>query len=75
VRLGPGGIFLSHCHDGGSRPPAESFHATAELFRKAGGTISGGRELPERTGRIAWLVTSTKTSSERLQRTWPSLAG
>lgn len=34
ARLGPNGIFLSHSHDGGWKPPAEPRHFTEAWFRK-----------------------------------------
>lgn len=57
-RLSKDGIFFSHCHDGGWKPPAEPRHYTESWFREAEWAIwSGpGRKPP---GRVAWLFSST----------------
>ena len=58
-RLSENGIFLSHCHDGAWRPPAEPRHYSGQWFREAGWTIWNGHPERKPTGRFAWLVSST----------------
>jgi len=58
-RLSPGGIFLSHCHDGSWRPPAERRHFTKAWFQENQWTIWDGSSGPKPQGQVAWLVTST----------------
>jgi len=55
-RLAEGGIFLSHCHDGGWRPPANPFHATEALFRNSGWTMFTKPSAGKPKSRSAWLV-------------------
>jgi hypothetical protein len=56
-RVASPGIFFSHCHDGGWRPPAPPRHATEAWFGKKGWQRWRG-ETPL-AGRVAWLFTST----------------
>ena len=59
-RLANTGIFLSHCHDGAWRPPAEPFHATESLLRGRGLSLFyEDGELPASGGQVAWIFTST----------------
>jgi SAM-dependent methyltransferase len=58
-RLSPEGVFLSHCHDGGWRPPAEPKHFTKPWFADNGWTIWRGGSGPKPPGRVAWLEIST----------------
>ena len=58
-RLGAEGIFLSHCHDRGWRPPAEPVHALEAVFRLSGWTIVRGSLDEKPAGRCAWLTMST----------------
>ena len=58
-RVGPNGIILSHCHDGGWRPPAEPRHVTASWFQKNHWKIWDGSSGQKPPGRVAWLATST----------------
>jgi hypothetical protein len=57
-RLGPDGIFVTHCHDGHSRRPAEPRHAIEPLLEGFGFTVADWRS-PLPSGRIAFLVTTT----------------
>ena len=57
-RLKPDGLFLSHCHDGGWKPPDEPVHQVENFFRDRGWTISRS-ERPSHAGRVAWLEMST----------------
>jgi hypothetical protein len=58
-RLATNGIFVSHCHDGAWKPPAEPTHFTASWFRDNGWTVwREGRGAPP-AGRVAWLQMST----------------
>lgn len=57
-RLRPDGLFLSHCHDGGWRPPDRPVHQVEKFFRDRGWVIARG-ERPDHSGRIAWLQMST----------------
>ncbi len=56
-RLASKGIFVSHCHDGAWKPPAEPRHRTKEWF------VTQGWQMWQRdralTGRVAWLITTT----------------
>jgi hypothetical protein len=58
-RLSQGGIFFSHCHDGGWRPPAEPRHFTEPWFRENEWTFWNGGPGRKPPGRVAWLITST----------------
>jgi SAM-dependent methyltransferase len=58
-RLQPSGLFLSHCHDGRSRPPNKPVHHVERFFRERGWVISESREKGDRQGRMAWLFIST----------------
>ena len=53
-RLKLDGLFLSHCHDGGWKPPDEPVHQVENFFRDRGWTISRS-ERPSHAGRVAWL--------------------
>jgi hypothetical protein len=56
-RLASRGIFYSHCHDGGWRPPAPRRHHLEPWFVGEGWKfLGGGTPL---TGRVAWLFTTT----------------
>jgi len=58
ARLDENGIFVSHCHDGCWRPPAEPRHYTREWFVRNRWTLwDGAGEKP--AGRVAWLHLST----------------
>jgi len=58
-RLAGDGVFLSHSHDGGWTPSAMPRHFTESWFRENGWTVwSGGPDL-SRSGRAAWLITTT----------------
>jgi len=58
-RVGEGGIFFSHCHDGGWKPPTEPRHITKSWFGQNGWTIWCGGPGRKPPGRVAWLFTST----------------
>lgn len=58
-RLGQDGILLSHCHDGGWKPPAEPRHFTQPWFQQNRWTIWNGGPGRKPPGRVAWLFTST----------------
>jgi hypothetical protein len=58
-RLGPKGIFVSHCHDGAWRPPAAPRHFTEPWFKQQAWTIWKGGPDRKPPGQVAWLVTST----------------
>ena len=56
-RLASPGVFFSHCHDGGWKPPASPNHRTRSWFVSEGWPLwSGDTPL---TSRVAWLFTST----------------
>lgn len=59
ARLGSNGIFLSHSHDGGWKPPAEPRHFTEAWFRENQWVIWNGSRGRKPPGRVAWLITST----------------
>lgn len=59
ARMGPSGIFLSHCHDGGWKPPAVPRHVTATWFHQNQWVIWNGSPGLKPPGRVAWLITST----------------
>lgn len=56
-RLASRGIFFSHCHDGGWRPPAPRKHALEPWFVAEGWEFWRGE--PPLAGRVAWLFTTT----------------
>lgn len=58
-RLSENGIFLSHSHDGGWRPPAKRRHFTESWFQAGGWIIWDGHSGRKPAGRVAWLETST----------------
>jgi SAM-dependent methyltransferase len=58
-RLGQDGILLSHCHDGGWKPPAVPRHFTQPWFQQNRWTIWNGGPDRKPPGRVAWLFTST----------------
>jgi hypothetical protein len=58
-RLKPDGLFFSHCHDGGWRPPDEPVHQVERFFRDRGWVIWKQGQSPSHTGRVAWLEMST----------------
>ena len=58
-RLQPNGLLLSHCHDGGWRPPDERVHQVERLLRDRGWLISNWGKLPDQAGRVALLEMST----------------
>jgi SAM-dependent methyltransferase len=58
-RLGQDGIFLSHCHDGAWKPPAEPRHFTKSWFQQKRWTIWNGSPGRKPPGRVGWLFTST----------------
>jgi SAM-dependent methyltransferase len=58
-RLSPGGIFLSHTHDGSWRPPADPRHFTKAWFQDNQWTIWDGNRDRKPRGRVAWPITST----------------
>jgi len=58
-RLQPHGVFLSHCHDGGWKPPGNPVHQVEQLFRDRGWFISSRGDSPDHAGRMAWLEMST----------------
>ena len=58
-RVGPEGILLSHCHDGGWRPPAEPQHFTKSWFEENGWDYWDGRSGEKPAGRVAWLYITT----------------
>ncbi len=56
-RLATRGLFYSHCHDGGWKPPAKPRHVTRSWFVEQGWHLF---EPPEPvTGRMAWTFGST----------------
>lgn len=57
-RLQPDGLLLSHCHDGGWKPPAKPVHQVEQFFRDRGWFISWN-EPPNCARRVAWLEMST----------------
>jgi chemotaxis methyl-accepting protein methylase len=58
LRLKPDGLFISHCHDGGWKPPHEPVHHVEKFFRDRGWAITHGDKSND-VGRICWLQTST----------------
>jgi hypothetical protein len=56
-RLQAGGLLLSHCHDGGWKPPNKPVHKVEQGFRDRGWSVSW--KPPDHAGRVAWLVMST----------------
>jgi hypothetical protein len=58
-RLDRNGIFVSHCHDGAWKPPAEPRHFTKPWFAENGWTIWNGSPSAKPAGQVAWLFTST----------------
>jgi len=58
-RLRHDGLFCSHCHDGGWRPPARPVHAAESWFQEHGWTIWRGGRGSAPPGRVAWLSMST----------------
>ena len=57
ARLAEPGIFYSHCHDGGWRPPAPRRNPTRDWFEAQGWPLwKGNGALAERVG---WTYTST----------------
>jgi hypothetical protein len=56
-RLQPGGLLLSHCHDGGWKPPNRPVHQVEQGFRDRGWSINW--KPPDHAGRVVWLVMST----------------
>jgi hypothetical protein len=58
-RLGQDGILLSHCHDGGWRPPAKPRHYTRSWLERNGWTIWNGGPGRKPPGRVAWIEMST----------------
>lgn len=58
-RLIPNGIFLSHCHDGGWKPPVEPNHFTKPWFEEHGWAIWNGSPGEKPSGQVAWLDIST----------------
>lgn len=58
-RLGPEGIFLSHCHDGGWKPPAQPRHFTKQWFQDNEWIIWNGAPSQKPRGQVAWLFTTT----------------
>jgi Methyltransferase domain len=58
-RLQPNGLFLSHCHDGGWKPPGEPVHQVEQLLRDRSWFISRRGDPADHAGRMAWLEMST----------------
>jgi len=58
-RLQPQGLFLSHCHDGGWKPPDKPVHQVERFFRDRGWFISSWCDSLNHDGRMAWLEMST----------------
>jgi methyltransferase family protein len=58
-RLGPEGIFVSHCHSGSWKPPAERPYFTRPWFQQNQWTIWNGGPGRKPPGRVACLSTST----------------
>ena len=58
-RLGPDGIFVSHCHFGAWRPGQPRTHLFENLFVAKGWTIETGYGSLQSEGRVAWLSLST----------------
>ena len=58
-RLHPNGLFLSHCHDGGWKPPGKPVHQVERFFRDRCWVISRWGDLTDHAGRMAWLEMST----------------
>jgi hypothetical protein len=56
-RLGSPGIFFSHGHDGGWKPPQPRIHALESWFRAEGWTI--WRDDDPLKERVAWLLMTT----------------
>lgn len=63
ARLGPNGIFVSHCHTGWWRPRLSRNHLFEQWFHEHGfaivGAFSEGEEIKAHSGRIALLSVST----------------
>jgi hypothetical protein len=61
ARLSVDGLFLSHCHDGGWRPPAEPVHLVERCLRERNWPIAkvGWKERFAYRGRVAWLQMTT----------------
>jgi hypothetical protein len=55
-RLASRGIFFSHSHDGGSKPPAPPRHVVEPWFLEQRWDFWRGDTL---SGRVAWLLTTT----------------
>ncbi len=58
-RLSTSGIFVSHCHDGGWRPPEMPRHFTQTWFEENGWTIWFGAPRKKALERVAWLFITT----------------
>jgi hypothetical protein len=58
-RLTEDGIFFSHCHDGGWKPPASPRHYTEPWFEENGWSIWMGDPDRKPPGRVAWFFIST----------------
>jgi hypothetical protein len=58
-RLAPNGLFVSHAHDGGWKPPGEPRHWCRTWFVENGWPIWDGRPGSKPAGRVAWLWTTT----------------
>jgi len=59
TRLSPEGILLTHCHDGGWRPPRKPKHVIEPLLGASGFSIAHHGSPVDRRGRIAFVVEST----------------
>jgi SAM-dependent methyltransferase len=57
-RLAQRGIFFSHCHDSGWRPPADPYHATESWFHENGWDV-WRHDTESLKGRAAWPFMST----------------
>jgi len=58
ARLKADGLFVSHCHDGGWKPPNPRVHHVESFFRDRGWAIARG-EAHNHSGRVALLELST----------------
>jgi hypothetical protein len=58
-RLSKTGIFLSHSHDGGWKPPGSPRHFTKSWFKENGWHVCTGSLDQVPSGRVAWLYTTT----------------
>jgi hypothetical protein len=58
-RLQPNGLFLSHCHDGGWKPPGRPVHQVERFFRDRGWFITNSCDSPNHGRRTALLEMST----------------